>query len=231
MLKKIIEINEEKCIGCGLCANACHQSAIEIIDGKAKLIDESFCDGLGMCLPECPQNAIQLIEKEKAPIKEITKKEKLSGGGCPGMRSATFNREETKQKVQNQEEIKNVNMPSQLNQWPVQIDLISPFAEYLKHADLLIAADCTAYAYANIHNEFIKGRITLIGCPKLDDNQGYKEKLIQILSNNDVKSITVLRMEVPCCSGIVASVREAMLESKTIVPYDEVIIGIDGEKR
>ncbi|TCT16815.1 4Fe-4S dicluster protein [Natranaerovirga pectinivora] len=231
MFAKVIQIDEDKCIGCGLCANACHQSAIQVIDGKAKLVNESHCDGLGMCLPQCPTDALQLVDREieeKEPKK--MKKEMGHGGGCPGTRSSVINREKAVEiKEDKVEEVK--ELVSQLNQWPVQIHLISPNAPYLEDADLLIAADCTAYAYANIHNEFIKGRITLIGCPKLDDNDAYKEKFKNILKSNNIRSITVLRMEVPCCGGIVSSVKGAMLESETIVQYNEVIIGVDGSKR
>jgi Fe-S-cluster-containing hydrogenase component 2 len=245
MLRKVIKINEEKCIGCGLCANACHQSAIEIIDGKAKLVSESYCDGLGMCLPKCPTDAISLVEKEtelfnqdrknykdKTANKKEDSKMEQKGMGCPGTRAAAIDRKTTEAEILKEaNESKVTDVTSQLNQWPVQIHLISPRAAYLENADLLIAADCTAYAYANIHNEFIKGRITLIGCPKLDDNEAYKDKFKEILSTNEIKSITVLRMEVPCCGGIVSSVKQAMLESQIIVPYNEVIIGVDGSKK
>ncbi|MFP4698598.1 MAG: 4Fe-4S binding protein [Eubacteriales bacterium] len=239
MLRKVIEINEDKCVGCGLCANACHQSAIKIINGKAKLVSDSYCDGLGMCLPECPTDAISLVEKDTDEFKEERRniKDKMEnksqghGGGCPGTRAAAINRKATEEVKKEENNVNESDVPSQLNQWPVQIHLVSPRAPYLENADLLIAADCTAFAYGNIHNDFIKGRITLIGCPKLDDNNAYKEKFKEIMTNNNIKSITVLRMEVPCCGGIVTSVKQAMLESETIVPYNEVIIGVDGSKK
>lgn len=252
MLRKIVNIDEEKCNGCGLCVTACHEGAIELIDGKAKLISDEYCDGLGDCLPECPNGAIKIIEREAKEYneelvqskinerkeKEIkmqkdkpTKDEPKMPCGCPGTMAKTIERKP--KKINMIKPINNIKedtfeINSELRQWPVQLKLINTRAPYLENADLLVAADCTAYAYANIHKDFIKDRITLIGCPKLDDNEYYKEKLAEILTNNNIKSIKVLRMSVPCCGGIVESVKGAMLISSTIVPYSEVIIDTDG---
>ncbi|HHW48286.1 MAG TPA: 4Fe-4S binding protein [Clostridiaceae bacterium] len=244
MKRKIIKIDEEKCNGCGLCVNACHEGAIEIIDGKARLVGDEYCDGLGNCLPECPTGAIEIIEKDTVPFsEEAVQRKKLQAKmeeqdstplpcGCPGTAARFMNRnmqESIADVPQNSEEQSSVQCRSELRQWPVQLNLINPRAGYLDNADLLIAADCTAYAYANFHKDFIKGRITLIGCPKLDDIDYYTDKLTDILLNNDIKSITVVRMEVPCCSGIVRAVKTAMLNSQNIVQCKEVIISTDGE--
>ena len=251
MLRKIVNISEKKCNGCGLCVSACHEGAIELIDGKAKLISDEYCDGLGDCLPECPTGAIEIVEREAKEYNEelvqakIEERENLKTKdneasvekpklpcGCPGTMAKSIERK-PKSILINKNTLgkkpeEDFTMPSELRQWPVQIKLINTRAAYLENADLLIAADCTAYAYANIHKDFIKDRITLIGCPKLDDNEYYKEKLAEILTNNKIKSIKVLRMSVPCCGGIVSAVKGAMLLSSTIVPYSEVVIDTDG---
>ena len=247
MNRKIVSIDEKKCNGCGICATACHEGAIEIINGKAKLISDEYCDGLGDCLPGCPQGAIEIIERDATDYDEKAVKERKESKaktehehehampcGCPGTAARSIVRTSLKKA----ESVKNINMEkksesegenlSELKQWPVQLALVNPKASYLKNADLLVAADCTAYAYGDFHNEFIKNHITVIGCPKLDDVEYYKEKLKEIIENNDLKSITVVRMEVPCCGGIVNAVKTAMLEAKTIVPYREVTIGTDG---
>lgn len=197
MIRKIIKIDEEKCNGCGLCVNACHESAIGLIDGKARLLRDDYCDGLGNCLPVCPTGAISFEERE----------------------ALEYNEEEVKRNIME----KSVSM---LKQWPVQIQLVPPNAPYFKNADLLIAADCTAYAHKNFH-EYMFGKVTLIGCPKLDDVD-YSEKLTQILQYNQIRSITVIRMEVPCCGGIVHAVKQAMANSGQIIPWEVVIIGTDG---
>lgn len=244
MIRNVIEINEDKCIGCGLCATACMQGAIEIIDGKAKLVSESYCDGLGMCLPKCPVDAIHVVEKEtdtfdptRKNIKASPAEEKSTlGCGCSSSESKSFERKpvvafDMSVKAPAQEPSANEPafvMPSELMQWPVQLRLVSPNAPYFKDADLLIAADCTAFAYGDFHRDFIKGKVTVIGCPKLDDNQANIDKLVQILSGNAIKSITVVRMEVPCCSGIIQAVKTAMLKSECIVPYSEITISTDG---
>jgi ferredoxin len=239
MKRNIIEIDEEKCNGCGLCIKACHEGAMELVDGKAKLISDEYCDGLGHCLPECPTDAIKIVERDavdydeaavEAKKEQNTKKSDLPCG-CPGTmeksikRSINLSVSKVPTKIGNG---KAMPVASELNQWPVQLKLINTKAGFLNGADLLIAADCTAYAYGDFHKEFIKDKVTLIGCPKLDDNNYYKEKIAEILKNNDIKSITVVRMEVPCCAGIVSSVKEAMLQAGIIVPYKEVTIGING---
>lgn len=244
MKRKIITIDEKKCNGCGICVNACHEGAIEMVDGKARLISDEYCDGLGDCLPGCPTDAIKIIEREAAEyneeevmrrMEERKKQEKVGDMpcGCPGTMAKMIKREPIQKPKETQVAKIQVSgdsseNTSELRQWPVQIKLINTKAQYLEGADLLIAADCTAYAYANFHKDFIKDRITMIGCPKLDDNQFYKEKLAEILRNNNIRSIKVIRMSVPCCTGIVNSVKGAMLEANTIVPYSEVTIDPSG---
>ena len=236
MKRQVIEINEETCVGCGLCASACHQGAIQIIDGKAKLTSESYCDGLGMCLPKCPVDAIKLVEKETDAFDQSRKdfaiksetKSSDSGCGCAGSAPQTF-KPITSFKSASQEAKPAVgSVQSQLRQWPVQLNLISTRADYLQNADILIAADCCAYAYGNFHADFISGKVTIIGCPKLDDNEHYIEKLTEMFTINDIKSITVTRMSVPCCGGLTYAVKQAMLRSGKIVPYAEVTIAPDG---
>lgn len=241
MIRKIISINEDKCNGCGICATACHEGAIEIINGKAKLIKDEYCDGLGDCLPGCPMDAIKIIEREADEYNEEAVKERMKEReeksneslpcGCPGTMAKKIVRKVIKKVKPEEKQILNEEVVSELSQWPVQLNLINPHSEFLSDADLLIAADCTAYSYANFHRDFIKGHITMIGCPKLDDIEYYKEKLTEILRYNNVKSIKVIRMTVPCCGGIVSAVKEAMLNSGVIVPYSEVIIDTDGSIR
>lgn len=194
MLRKIIKINEEKCRGCGLCAQACQEGAIEIINGKAKLIRDDYCDGLGNCLPTCPAGAISFEERE----------------------ADSYNEKEAKSHID-----------SELMQWPVQIKLVSVNAPYFDGANLLIAADCTAFAYGDFHSKFIKNHITLIGCPKLD-GVDYSEKLTEIIKNNDIKSIKVVRMEVPCCGGIENAVKQSLISSGKMIPWQVIIISTDG---
>ncbi len=240
MKRKIIKIDESKCNGCSLCINACHEGALALVDGKARLISDSYCDGLGDCLPECPTGAITIEERE-APAydeeavkinmqkrelyfqKENSIKKEPLACGCPGSNARKIDR-----KVNAVAQAKaDISMESELRQWPCQIKLVPVNAPYLDNADLLIAADCTAYAYANMHSEFMRNRITLIGCPKLD-SVDYSDKLAQILTHNEIKSITVVRMEVPCCGGIVQAVKDALLSSGKIIPWSITVIGTDG---
>ena len=229
MLRKIIKINEELCNGCGACAAACHEGAIEMINGKAVLTREDYCDGLGDCLPACPTNAITFEEREAPAYDEaaVLKAKKEKEGeklpcGCPGTKSKAINRTESC-------EFTASSVTSQLNQWPVQIKLVPVNAPYFDGANLLVAADCTAYAYGNFHNEFIRNRITLIGCPKLDEGD-YTEKLTQIIAQNNIKSVTVVRMEVPCCGGIENAVKRALMASGKFIPWNVVTISTDGRK-
>lgn len=230
MIRRIIRIDEEACTGCGACAAACHEGAIAMMNGKAKLTREDYCDGLGDCLPACPAGAITFEVREAPAYDEAAahaaKMEKTDAQpvhSCPGSRTRTMEREEGGSSKTS------AAMQSQLAQWPVQIKLVPVNAPYFNGADLLIAADCTAYAYGDFHNEFIRGRITLIGCPKLDAAD-YSEKLAQILSGNRIKSITVVRMEVPCCGGMEQAVKRAVQASGKDIPYRTVIISADGRK-
>ncbi len=230
MIRKIIKIDTEKCNGCGLCAEACHEGAIAMIDGKAKLIRDDYCDGLGDCLPVCPTNAISFEEREAAAYDEdavIANKNKEPNKlpcGCPGTQSRAFNREEIP--ACNTPETK-INMNSQLSQWPVQIKLVPVNAPYFDGANLLVAADCTAFAYGNFHQEFIRNHITVVGCPKLDSGD-YTDKLTEIIKNNDIKSVKVVRMEVPCCGGIENAVKQALINSGKMLPWQIVTISTDG---
>ena len=228
MIRRIIKIDEEKCNGCGACAKACHEGAIEMIGGKAKLTREDYCDGLGDCLPNCPTNAITFEEREAPAYDEAAvtaakkqRKNQHAFTGCPGMRS--------EQIIHNQAEISApIAMHSQLRQWPCQIKLAPINTPYFKGADLLIAADCTAYAYANFHADYMKGKITLIGCPKLD-SVDYSEKLTEILRLNDIKSVMVLRMEVPCCGGLEIAAKRALQNSGKSIFCKVVTVSIHGE--
>ena len=225
MIRKIIKIDEEKCNGCGACAEACHEGAIEMINGKAKLTRENYCDGLGDCLPACPTGAITFEEREAPAYDEaavLAEKQKKAGNvlpcGCPGTQSKMINRETVSDVAP---------AVSQLGQWPVQIKLVPVNAPYFENANLLVAADCTAFAYGNFHNEFIRNHITLIGCPKLDEGD-YAVKLTEIISGNNIKSVTVVRMEVPCCGGIENAVKRALQASQKFIPWRVVTISTDG---
>ena len=217
MLRRVIQIDEEKCNGCGICVTACHEGAIGMVDGKARLMRDDYCDGLGDCLPNCPTGAISFIEREAAAYDEAAVK-------------ANMERKETHKAAGReafQEEVSRETVQSQLQQWPCQIKLVPVNAPYFEDAKLLIAADCTAYAYANVHEEFMKGKITLIGCPKLDQID-YSEKLTQIIAENNIKSVTVLRMEVPCCGGLENAAVKALKNSGKFLPWQVVTISIDG---
>jgi ferredoxin len=241
MIRKIVNIDKSKCNGCGLCVHACHEGAIELVEGKAVLVSDEYCDGLGDCLPECPTGAIKIVERESEAyneelvMKKMTEKSKQVKDeplpcGCPGTAARKIERRSLNVNSSlKQKKEKGDAMNSELRQWPVQLKLINPQASYLQGANLLIAADCTAYAYADFHKDFIKEHITVIGCPKLDDIQYYEEKLTQIIKANNIKSITVVRMEVPCCAGIVNVVKRAMLNAQVIVPYKEVTVKTDGD--
>ena len=234
MLRDVVKINEEKCVGCGLCTSACQEGALQLVDGKAKLLSDTYCDGLGKCLPNCPVGAITIekrdasaFDKEVAP-KHLARIQEVmgpvhTGGDCPGTNATIIERKKVSSKVHESSQVDE----SQLGQWPCQIKLVPVDAPYFDNAHLLIAADCTAFAYANIHNDFMRNKITLIGCPKLDDIN-YAEKLTEILKAHQFKSITVLRMEKPCCGGIVNAVKEAFVHSGNMVPWQVVIIGTDG---
>lgn len=232
MVRRVIEINEEKCNGCGICVKACHEGAIGLVNGKAKLMRDDYCDGLGDCLPNCPTNAISFIEREAAAYDEAAVKANLARKnaapadkkpvfhGCPGSMARTLKHSEP-------ETSSNARVNSELSQWPVQIKLVAPNAPYFNGCDLLIAADCTAYAYGNFHNDFIKNRVTLIGCPKLDDTD-YSEKLSVIFAENEINSITLTRMTVPCCGGLVMMVEKAIAASGKNIPFKVVTISPDG---
>ncbi len=265
MKRSIIQIDEEKCNGCGLCVTACHEGALQMVNGKAKLITDSYCDGLGACLPECPTGAISIEERDADPFDEAAVKarmaeleaqetaapvaapfpayagggcpssrpmtiERPAGGGCPGSAARTLSRQDAPAPVAaTGASASAVTRPeSQLRQWPVQIKLVPVKAPYLHNAHVLVAADCTAYAYANIHNDFMKNRVTLIGCPKLDEGD-YADKFTAILQNNEIRSLTVLRMDVPCCGGITNAVKRALLQSGKMIPWQVVTVSTNGE--
>lgn len=228
--RKIIKIDEYKCNGCGLCAEACHEGAIGMVNGKAKLLRDDYCDGLGDCLPVCPTGAITFEEREAAAYDEAAvkanmekAKEKPAICGCPGSNS---------KKIERKAEITTTSVaheqPSMLNQWPVQIKLVPINAPYFNGSKLLIAADCTAFSYGDFHNKFIKNHITLIGCPKLDEGD-YTDKLTAIIKENDIKSVTVVRMEVPCCGGISNAAINALKNSGKMIPWQIITISTDGK--
>lgn len=254
MVRRIIQINEDKCNGCGACASACHEGAIGMVDGKAKLLRDDYCDGLGDCLPTCPTGAIKFVEREAAAYDEEAVKENMKKraakaasagegtskhvapqmgaasqptGGCPGSRMRTLRQQAESEVVS--ENISGAIPVSQLAQWPCQIKLVPTNAPYFNGAKLLIAADCTAYAYANMHQEFMRGKVTIIGCPKLDDID-YSEKLTTIIRDNDIKEVTIVRMEVPCCGGLEMAAKKAIQESGKFIPWQVVTISIDGKK-
>ncbi len=226
MKRRIIKIDKEKCNGCGACAAACHEGAIEMIDGKAVLTREDYCDGLGDCLPSCPVSAISFEEREapaydEAAVKANAAKKPLPCS-CPGTMAKAIKRDsKSEARVSG-------NSVSRLAQWPCQIKLVPPRAPYLDGAKLLIAADCTAFAYGSFHEDFIRGHITLIGCPKLDEGD-YAEKLTDIIKNNDIKSVKIVRMEVPCCAGIENAAKRAIMASGKFIPWQVITISTDGK--
>lgn len=228
MIRKIITIDEDKCNGCGLCAKACHEGAIGMVNGKAKLLREEYCDGLGDCLPACPTGAITFEEREALAYDEkAVEAAKKSHAeplpcGCPGTAARAIKRDAIEMPVTDRRA-----MQSRLSQWPVQIKLVAPNAPYFDGASLLVAADCTAFAYGNFHNDFIKNRVCLIGCPKLD-MVDYADKLTAIIAHNDIQSVTVVRMEVPCCGGIENAVKAALQSSGKFIPWQVVTISTDG---
>ena len=245
MIRKIVKIDEEKCTGCGLCASACHENAIVMENGKAHLLRDDFCDGFGDCLPACHAGAITIEERESAEYNpaavEMRKQilaQQASGapmahthaGGCPGSAMHTFNRTQNPAHTSESENetAEKTTARSELMQWPVQIKLLPVQAPFYENANLLIAADCTAYAYAAFHRDFIKNHITLVGCPKLDEGD-YTEKLTAIISQNNIKSLTIVRMEVPCCGGLERAATEALKASGKFIPWRVVVISRDGE--
>ncbi|MFC1599067.1 ATP-binding protein [Patescibacteria group bacterium] len=248
MKRKIIQINEEKCTGCGLCVNICAEAALEVIDGKAKLIKDFYCDGMGACLDVCPEDALKIVEKDASDYdtqktyehvkktrgedaaKEVhgidndQKEEEPMKCGCPGSMMQDFT-----DKTENNIDEK-IELNSELRQWPIQLHLVSPLAPYLKNADLVVAADCVAFTYANFHQEFLKGKILIIFCPKLDADQDiYKEKLIEIFKNQNINSITTVKMEVPCCSGVESLVDDALSAANKNIPVGNNTISIQGQ--
>jgi len=255
-VRRIIHIDEEKCNGCGLCVPNCAEGAIQIIEGKARLVKDSYCDGLGACLGHCPQDALHIIEREAEDFDEEAVAEALGknacrhnqpenkkpdhagthhygGGGCPGSRMMFF-REDSSEKgvttgVRVSSEDVEIKIRPQLKQWPVQLHLVPVNAPYFENADLLVTADCVPFAYPNYHLDLLKGRAVVVGCPKLDDIDFYVEKLTEIFENNSIKSITVAHMEVPCCSGIVRAVEIALQQSGKAISVNKVRIGINGE--
>lgn len=229
MIRKIIKIDEEACNGCGLCATACHEGAIGMVNGKAKLLRDDYCDGLGNCLPVCPTGAITFEEREAAEYDEDAVKANMEriqpetlACGCPGTQSRNIERRSVE--LASEEPV----VGSQLRQWPVQIKLVPVNAPYFDQANLLIAADCAAYAYGGFHQRFMRNKVTLIGCPKLDEGD-YAEKLTDIIRHNHIKSVTVVRMEVPCCGGIEHAVKRALQESGKMIPWQVVTISTDGQ--
>ena len=237
--RKIVKIDEEKCTGCGLCIPNCAEGALQIVDGKAKLITDKFCDGLGACLGHCPEDAITVIEREAEEFDEKAveaflhkqketqpqpKPQPAPFAGCPSSRAMHFKVSES-----GNESISTTPVVSQLTQWPVQLKLVPINAPYFQDADLLIAADCVPFAYANFHQDFLKGKAVVVGCPKLDDIQLYKEKLTEIFKTNSIKSITVPYMEVPCCFGLVKVTEDAIVASGKNIPLKKIKIGIRGD--
>ena len=227
MKRKIITIDEEKCDGCGLCVPACEEGALGIVDGKARLLKDSYCDGLGNCLGDCPRGAITIEEREADPFDEEAVRahlsdEPASGGGCPGMANLSFPGKPRETGLKSE-------VASRLEQWPVQLHLVDPGAPWWNGADILIAASCVPVSFGDFQSRLLAGRRIVIACPKLDRTQGYVEKLTAIMRRNNVASVTVAHMEVPCCNGLVAMVEKALSESGKVIPYRRIKIGIQGD--
>ena len=249
-IRKIVKIDEEKCDGCGLCVPACAEGALAIIDGKARLLNETYCDGLGACLGECPQGAITIEERETTEFDEEAVKAHLSKEpvaahkthshasrsvahtghmpGCPSARVLRLNRRKTT--IRKPSSGDEAPLASELTHWPIQLSLVPPDAPYFANAHLLLAADCVPFAYADFHREFLKDKTLLIGCPKLDDAEFYRDKLTQVLRRSSIKSLTVVHMEVPCCYGLVQLAQEAIASSGKDIPFEDITIGLNGEK-
>lgn len=244
MIREIVTIDEDKCDGCGLCVPACAEGAIQIVDGKARLIADNLCDGLGACLGDCPRDAIKIVRREAAAFDEEAVDEHLKasgqapekshapqhhhhahGGGCPSARLMEFGRKENIQ----QNDVTPGTRPSELRQWPVQMHLLPPTAPFFKDTDLVLAADCAPFAYADFHQDILKDKALAIGCPKLDDGKAYLEKLTAILRHNTIRSLTVVHMEVPCCNGLIMIARQAIADSGKDVPLKTIKVGIQGD--
>jgi len=237
--RKVIEIDEELCDGCGQCIPSCSEGALQIIDGKAKLVSESYCDGLGACLGECPQDALKVIEREAEEFDEDAVEQYLKSGGkvetmdlpmgvCPSAAVHIFGEGATSCETANTPVTLDAQQESRLGHWPVQINLVPVAAPFLKNAALLVLADCTAVAYPNLHRDFLGGQAVMMGCPKFDDVDGYLEKLTEIFKTSDIQKVTVLNMEVPCCSSLPMIVQKAMKNAGKIAPYEEIMIGTNG---
>lgn len=222
--RKVISIDQDKCNGCGLCVSSCHEGAIQVIDGKARLVSETYCDGLGACLGHCPQDAITIEEREAEAFTGPAPAHHHHEGACPGSKVMNFAKHG---KVSSGTRPK---LESELGNWPIQINLVPPHAPYLNGSDLLISADCVAFAYPDFHSELLKGKVVLVGCPKLDDIGKYGDKIKAMFKDNDIKSVTYARMEVPCCSGLIGVIEEAIIASGKKIPFTEVIIGIKGDR-
>lgn len=255
-IRKIVQIDEDKCDGCGLCVPSCHEGAISIVNGKAQIIEDKLCDGLGDCLGECPQDALKIIEREAVPYDQDAVDEHMKNfdpeehgapkqakpvhghghahppqGGCPGSRAFSMDKKESAQAAPVGAGDVEISIKPQLAQWPVQLKLVPPTAPYFANADLLITADCVPFAYPNYHLDLLKGKAVGIGCPKLDDNSFYVDKIAEIIKANDLKSITVAIMEVPCCQGLTMAVEQAARKTGTDLNVNKVVIGVGGEKR